>query len=150
MFPRVRSKVRPAIICSCSLIMAAERNIIRAPSLFRARLDGWKKKPANTRDLNARANSTSPKIILYMGDPCCHSMQLTGWEKIRIWWGESSRCDNCDKSRQSVALRNTAQISPSLFFPPQDDSLMSTTCNIYSHRVSDCRAVPGSTKNATY
>lgn len=64
-------------------------------------------------------------------------------------WGESSRCDNCDKSRQSVAPKNTTRISPSLLFF-QDDSLMSTTCNIYSHRVSDCLAVLGSTKNATY
>lgn len=87
MFPRVRSKVWPAIIHSCSLMMAAECHIIRPSSLFRARFDGWKKKHTNTRDLNAQANSTSPKIILYMGDPCCHSMQLTGWEKIRIWWG---------------------------------------------------------------
>lgn len=43
MFPHVRSKVRPAIIRSCILIMAAERNIIKATSLFRARCDGWKK-----------------------------------------------------------------------------------------------------------
>lgn len=96
------------------LIMAAEWNIIKATSL--ARCEGRKSKDANMRDSNAQANSTSPKIILYMGYPCCHSMQLTGWEKIRVWWGESSRCDNCDKSRQSVVLRNTAQISPSLFF----------------------------------
>lgn len=97
-------------------------------------------------------HSTSPKIILYMGYPCCHSWQLTGREKIRglgVERGESSRCDNCDKSRQSVALKNTTRISPSLLFF-QDDSLMSTTCNIYSHRVSDCLAVLGSTKNATY
>lgn len=96
-----------------------------------------------------------------MGCPCCHLQWLTRGEKIRGQGesgggggggggGESSRCDNCDKSRQSIAPENATRISPSLLFPPQRDSLMSTTCNIYSHRVSECRAVLGSTKNATY
>lgn len=31
-----------------------------------------------------------------------------------------------------------------------DDSLMCTTCNIYSSSVSDCLAIPGNTKNVTY
>lgn len=62
MFPHVRSKVQPAVIRSRVLITAAERNIIRATSLFRPQCDGWKKKKkkdANTRDSNARANSAS-------------------------------------------------------------------------------------------
>lgn len=61
MFPHVRSKVQPAVIRSCVLITAAERNIIRATSLFRPQCDGWekkKKKDANTRDSNAISAST--------------------------------------------------------------------------------------------
>lgn len=88
MSPHVKSKIRPAIIGSV-LIMAAEHNIMRAtvrPCLGLG-VTAEKKKHTNTSDSNVRANSTSPKIILYMGDPCCHSMQLTGWAKIRIWWG---------------------------------------------------------------
>lgn len=100
--------------------------------------------------------STSLQMILYTRNPCViHSDWLgAGKHGGRGRAGESSRCDNCDKSRQSVALKNTTtQISPSLllfFPPPKDDSLMSATCNIYSPRVSDCRAVPPSTKNAAY
>lgn len=110
-----------------------------------------KKKKRNGRDSNTPANSASTQNnSLYGGSVLSFSAADWVRENKDMVGGESSRCDNCDKSRQSVALRNTAQISPSLFFPPQDDSLMSTTCNIYSHRVSDCRAVPESTKNATY
>lgn len=151
MFPHVRSKVRPAIIRSCILIMAAERNIIKATSLLRARCDGWKKETHKHEGFKCASkfyitqnNSIYGGSMLSFNaaDWVRENKDMVGGGVIKMWqlWQEQAKCG---------AEEHRTDFSISLF-PPQDDSLMSTTCNIYSHRVSDCRAVPESTKNATY
>lgn len=127
--------------------MAAEWSIIKATSLFRAQCEGRKSKDEGFKRASqfyiTQNNSLYGVSML--------SFNAADWVRenngmvggvIKMWqlWQEQAKC-SAEEHRTDFSIS---------FFPPQDDSLMSTTCNIYSHRVSDCLAVPESTKNATY
>lgn len=140
-------KVQPAIIHSRVLITAAEGNIPKAASSTR-RLKKERHKHEGFKCVSkfyiTQNNSLYGVSMLSFiaADWVRENKGMVGGV-IKMWqlWQEQAKCS---------AEEHRTDFTISFFSLPQDDSLMSTTCNIYSHRVSDCLAVPENTKNATY